>query len=338
MENSQTRPSASRLGTSLLQHSDSRGCISFSERSNVPPCRPAICYSPYLFLERGKWAIQDPLRYKHHSRITDLQYESEEDPALEALPSVGKRVVLSSEVITRLRIVFSPFSSHRQTVPSTPPTKSRPQAPVADIESCTIDDLTLPKQHRLTTVDVRISERSEITEPTPASSNLTASAHAPEGSLNRSQPLLQPKLLVDALGESSVMLLEDMSNIVGKIPGPPALKNAIGATLGVCAGALLYAFPAHSLGALGTLSVFAALGFEKNHHGRAQGIVGGILWSAHFVAMDVPYAAICAIFSTARTLFQAMLPEDRTRARATVAALGFGVAYEYPLAPKRRSP
>lgn len=175
-------------------------------------------------------------------------------------------------------------------------------------------------------VNPRTSEHAGTTEATPASSNLTASARAPERSQNPSEPLLQPKLLVDALRESSVMLLEDMGDLVSKIPGPPAVKNALGAMFGVCAGALLYAFPAHSLGALGTLSVFAALGFEKNHHSRAQGLVGGILWSAHFVAMDVPSAAICTIFATARTLFQAMLPEDRTRARIAVAALGFGVA------------
>ncbi len=222
--------------------------------------------------------------------------------------------------------MISPGSSHPQTAPLNLSAPSRPRLTAADIEPCAIEDLSLPKQLGSTTVDAQTSVHSEITEPTPSSSNLTVSARTSEPSEERSEPLLQPKLLVDALRESSVMLLEDLGDRVGKIPGSPALKNVIGATLGVCTGALLYAFPAHSLGALGTLSVFAALGFEKNHHSRAQGIVGGILWSAHFVAMDVPSAAICTIVATARTIFQAMLPEDQTCARSVVAALGFGVA------------
>ncbi len=285
----------------------------FSRRINVPPCRPAIFYSLYTVSTQ----LSNDISLR---RVR-------EGCSFWRFPSLTSEIALFSGVLWKLFTVLSPISSHRKTELGSSGAESQPRVPAADFEPGNNNEgLSLPKLQRSTTVELQTTVDSQTNDLESSGSNREAQALSSDPAADRSEALLQPRLLVEALRESSLMLLEGFAGLLTKVPGPPALKNAVGATLGVCAGGLLYAFPGHTFGALATLSVFAALGLEKNHHIRAQGIVGGMLCAAHFVAMDIPAAAVCTVLATARTVFQAMLPEDRIRARAVVAGLGFGAA------------
>lgn len=252
--------------------------------------------------------------------------ESEEDAALHTFPSLTRNHGLFSRSVSKWCSVLPSSSVHRRTEPREPGADVRLTTPEAHIPRQESEELLLPDLPELKIVEQQTSLDSESRESVQLSLEQSRPAHTPKASDTRSSSLFQPKLLVDALHESSIILLNGIREQAGKLPGPPVLKHTLGATLGVCTGGLLCAFPAHSLGVLSALSVFAALGLEKNHHIRAQGIIGGILFAAHFVAMDVPAAAICSVLATTRATLQAMLPEERIHARGVMAAAGFGVA------------
>lgn len=213
-------------------------------------------------------------------------------------------------------------STKREDSPTNYPQSAASTTPIAVTTSNTALDLSGLVLPATTTQSPDLDNTKTFSCSAPPNEEAPTAEVLPPS--RQKETLFQPRLVVEALKESSAILARPTNKLLYSISLSPRAKTLLVTTSGIGIASLAYASPAHTLGALGGLLCFASMGLEKNHHSRAQGIIIGALLTGHFIALGVTPSALCAAVATTRTLFQAMLPEDRSKSRTIVAALGFG--------------
>lgn len=140
------------------------------------------------------------------------------------------------------------------------------------------------------------------------------------------EPIFQPQLFGQALKEVGAMhatTLEEWSEKLNLSPAGQALAVAA-TTTALTAG--VYLSPSVTLGLVGSAIILHSIGHEQNTHSRAQGILGGVLYTSHLGLIGAWEAVVSSCVGITRSLFQSMIPDSYTRARGTFALVSLGAS------------
>ena len=183
--------------------------------------------------------------------------------------------------------------------------KVRPPRAVA-INTIDLSMESLPPRPTATTAEAPISPKKEA---------VTA----------EKEPLFVPGLLTQALRESTEIYTSAMRDAASRlgISKPVALFGATSLATGVIANMIVD--PTMTSGVIGATAVLGSVGFKRNDHARAQGLIGTLFNTAHLMLIGHYTAAVSTILGGVRGLFQSMIPDSRVDARIGSALLGGAV-------------
>lgn len=178
-----------------------------------------------------------------------------------------------------------------------------------------------PRAVAINTIDLSM----ESLPPRPAATVEAPSASKKEAVTAEREPLFVPGLLVRALTESTQIYMSVVKAAVNRlgISKPVALFAATSLATGVIANMIVD--PTMTSGVIGTTVVLASVGFKRNDHARAQGLIGTLFSTSHFMLIGHYTAAVSNILGGVRGLFQSMIPDSRVGARIGCALLGGAV-------------